>query len=78
MTRLRGDGPYDLVHTVRFYFEDDGTGYGTETAHRKGLVPYPVVIPLLAKSMCESHPAMAPYKYEDFLSQQMLDTGVLD
>lgn len=73
-----GDGPYDLVNTVRFYFEDDGTSYGAETAHRKGLVPYPVVIPLLAKSMCESHPAMAPYKYEDFLSQQMLDTGVLD
>lgn len=73
-----GDGPYDLISTIRFYLEDNGTSYGKETPHRKGLVSYPVVIPLIAKSMCESHPAMAPYKYEDFLSQQMLDTGVLD
>jgi len=72
-----GDGPYDLINTLRFYLEDDGTSYGVQTPHRKCLAPYPVVVPLIMKGMCDTHPAMAPYKYEDFLSRQMLDTGVL-
>ena len=25
---LCGDGPYDLINTIRFYLEDDGTSYG--------------------------------------------------
>jgi hypothetical protein len=72
-----GDGPYDLVNTVIFYLEDDGTSYGVQTPHRKGVVTYPVVMPLIIKGMYDSHPAMAPYNYEDFLSRQILDTGVL-
>ena len=73
-----GDGPYDLVTTMRYYLEDDGTSYGVETEHRKGTSTYPVVAPLIMKSMLETHPAMAPYKREDFMSQQFLDTGVCD
>jgi hypothetical protein len=75
---LCGDGPYDLVTTMRYYLEDDGTSYGVDTDHRKGTSTYPVVEPLIMKSMLETHPAMAPYKREDFMSQQLLDTGVCD
>lgn len=75
---LCGDGPYDLVSTMRYYLEDDGTSYGVETPHRKGKVMMPVVVPLILKGMSETHPAMASYKIEDFLSQQLIDTGVLE
>ena len=74
---LCGDGPYDLVETLRYYIEDDGMSYGVETAHRKGKVTLPVVVPLILKGMFETYPDMKAYKIEDFLSQQMLDTGVL-
>ena len=62
---LCGDGPYDLVQTIRYYFE-------------KGVTTMPVVMPLIVKGMFYSHPDVARYKLEDFLSQQLLDTGVLD
>lgn len=75
---LCGDGPYDLVTNIRYYFEDDGTSYGVETPHRKGLVTMPVVLPLIIKGMFDSHPDVAQYKLEDFLSKHLLDTGVLD
>lgn len=75
---LCGDGPYDLMTTIRYYFEDDGTSYGTETEHRKGMITMPVVVPLIVKGMFDSHPDMAQYKMEDYLSQQLIDTGVLD
>ena len=61
-----------------YYFYDDGTSYGVETDHRKGISTYPVVVPMIIKGMCATHPAMAPYRIEDYLSQQLLDTGVLD
>ena len=73
-----GDGPYDLIETMRYYFYDNGTSYGVETDHRKGISTYPVVVPMIIKGMCATHPAMAPYRIEDYLSQQLLDTGVLD
>ncbi len=72
-----GDGPYDLVQTLRYYSEDDGTSYGVETDHRKNMCTYPIVIPLIIKGMCSTHPAMAKYRIEDFLSQQLIDTDVL-
>ena len=72
-----GDGPYDLIETMRYYFDDDGNNYGQETDHRKGICTYPVVLPLIIKGMCATHPAMAPYRIEDFLSQQLIDTDVL-
>lgn len=74
---LCGDGPYDLIETLRYYFEDDGTSYGMNTDHRKNMSTYPVVVPLIIKGMCSTHPAMAKYRIEDFLSQQLLDTDVL-
>ena len=73
-----GDGPYDLVTTIRYYMEDDGTSYDVKTDHRKGTSTYPAVAPLIMKGMFETHPAMAPYKIGDFMSQQLLDTGVCD
>lgn len=57
--------------------EDDGTSFDVQTPHRKGFVTLPSVVPLIIKGMCETHPVLASYKYEDFLSQQLLDTGVL-
>ena len=75
---LCGDGPYDLVETLRYYIEDDGTSYGIETSHRKGQATLPVVVPLILKGMFETHPEMAAYQIGDLLSQQLLDTGVLD
>jgi hypothetical protein len=75
---LCGDGPYDLVTTMRYYLEDDGTSYGVETTHRKGLATLPAVVPLILKGMLDTHPDMKAYKIEDLLSQQLLDTGILD
>ena len=72
-----GDGPYDLIETMSYYFEDNGTSYGADTEHRKGISTYPVVVPMIIKGMCATHPAMASYRIEDFLTQQLLDTGVL-
>ena len=72
-----GDGPYDLTETLRYYIEDDGKSYGVETSHRKDKVTMPLVVPLILKSMCESHPEMKPYSIGSYLSQQLLDTGVL-
>ena len=72
-----GDGPYDLIETMRYYFDDDGTSYGAETDHRKGICTYPVVVPLIIKGMCSTHPAMASYRINDYLSQQLIDTDVL-
>ena len=73
-----GDGPYDLLTTLRYYIEDDGTSYSVETAHRKGIITMPVVVPLIVKGMFDSYPEMAQYGMEDYLSQQLIDTGVLD
>jgi hypothetical protein len=75
---LCGDGPYDLVTTMRYYLEDDGTSYGVETNHRKGLATLPAVVPMILKGMVETHPDMKAYQIGDLLSQQLLDTGVLD
>ena len=74
---LCGDGPYDLVTTMRYYIEDDGNSYGMETPHRKGKATLPVVVPLILKGLSETHPDMKPYGMECYLSQQLLDTGVL-
>lgn len=67
-----------MISTIRYYIEDDGTSYGVDTPHRKGKVTLPVVLPLILKGMFETYPDMKVYKIEDFLSQQLLDTGILD
>ena len=66
------------VPTVRYYFDDNGDSYGVTTSHRKGIVTMPVVMPLIIKGMCSGNAHLAPYGVEEFLSQQMIDTGVLD
>ena len=73
-----GDGPYDLISTVRYYFDDNGDNYGVTTSHRKGIVTMPVVMPLIIKGMCSGNAHLTAYGVEHFLSQQMIDTGVLD
>lgn len=73
-----GDGPYDLVATLRYYFDDNGDSFGVETPHTKGSTTMPVVLPLIIKGMLDSHPEMKDYRIEDFLSQQMLDTGIME
>lgn len=73
-----GDGPYDLVATMRYYVEDDGNSYGQETDHRKGINTMPMVVPMIIKGMIDTHPDMKDHQLTDYLSQQFLDTGIMD
>ena len=73
-----GDGPYDLLATLQYYINDDGTSYGTSTDHRKGMIALPMVIPMIIKGMLDTHPDMQTHTLEDYLSQQFLDTGIMD
>ena len=73
-----GDGPYDLVATMRYYMEDDGNSFDTETDHRKGMNTMPMVVPMIIQGMLDTHPDMKGHKLEDYLSQQFLDTGIME
>ena len=73
-----GDGPYDLVATMRYYMEDDGNSYGQETDHRKGINTMPMVVPMIIQGMIDTHPDMKNHQLSDYLSQQFLDTGIMD
>ena len=73
-----GDGPYDLIATLRYYVEDDGDSYGEKTDHRKGLNTMPMVVPMIIKGMIDTHPDMKDHELTDYLSQQFLDTGIMD
>ena len=73
-----GDGPYDLIATLRYYVEDDGDSYGQQTDHRKGINTMPMVVPLIIKGMIDTHPDMKDHQLSDYLSQQFLDTGIMD
>ena len=75
---LCGDGPYDLIATMRYYMEDDGDSYGQTTDHRKGLNTMPMVMPMIIKGMLDTHPDMKGHRLEDYLSQQFLDTGIME
>ena len=74
---LCGDGPYDPIATLRYYFDDDGTSYGVSTKHRKEQLTMPVVLPLIIKGMLDSNLDMQSHKLTDFFSKQFLDTGVI-
>ena len=74
---IAGDGPYDLIATMRYYMEDDGESYGQETKHRKGMNTMPMVVPMIIKGMLDTHPDMKGHQLEDYLSQQFLDTGIM-
>ena len=73
-----GDGPYDLIATLRYYMTDNGTSYGAQTVHRQGTCTLPMVIPMIIKGMLDTHPDMKTHTLEDYLSQQFLDTGIMD
>lgn len=73
-----GDGPYDLIETMSYYLNDDGYSYDTMTDHRKDFVTYPVVVPLIFNGLCITDAQMGEYKIGDYLSQQLMDTGVLN
>ena len=75
---LCADGPYDLISTIRYYLEDNGESYDTKTDHRRGMIALPMVIPMIIKGMLDTHPDMKAHKLEDYLSQQFLDTGIMD
>ncbi|MCR5779516.1 MAG: hypothetical protein K6G70_03105 [Bacteroidaceae bacterium] len=73
-----GDGPYDLIATLRYYLEDDGDSYGQETEHRKGMCTMPMVMPMILKGVLDTHPDMQDYALTDYFSQQFLDTGIME
>jgi len=75
---LCGDGPYDLLATMHYYIYDDGSNYGVTTDHQKGFTSMPQVVPMIIKGMLDSHPDLKHYTLEDYLSQQFLDTGIID
>ena len=75
-----GDGPYSPVDHLQYYMTDDGsTTYpGIKTSHRKERVSMPIVMPLILKGMLDSNPYMRQYAITDFLTQNFLNTGVID
>lgn len=60
-----GDGPYDLVETIRYYVE-------------KNRLDMPVVLPLILKGMVDAHPAMKSHSIRDYLSGRFLASGIID
>lgn len=73
-----GDGPYDLLATIRYYMEDNGESYDAETSHRSGMCTMPMVMPMIVKGALDTHPSMQGHTLEDYFSQQFLDTGIMD
>ena len=73
-----GDGPYDLIETMRYYFYDDGNSYNTTTDHRKGTSTYPIVVPLIVKGMLDTNPYMRAHKAADYFNPKFIETGILD
>lgn len=75
---LCGDGPYDLLATMRYYLDDDGTSYDVATAHRQDQVTLPAVLPMIMNGMIVGSPAMSNHKLNDYFAQSFLDTGIID
>ena len=73
-----GDGPHDLVETLKYYMFDNGDSYNALTEHRKGMLSMTVVFPLILKGMLNADPEMKNYRLEDFFTQQFLDTGIIE
>ena len=73
-----GDGPYDLVATMRYYLDDNGYSYDTQTKHLKGMSTMPMVMPMIIKAALDTYPYMKDHVIEDYFSQQFLDTGIMD
>ena len=75
---LCGDGPYDLIATLRYYMYDNGDSHDVTTIHEAGKATLPVVLPMILKGMIDSDPTLAVYQLTDYLVQEFLDTGILD
>lgn len=73
-----GDGPYDLIETMKYYMFDDGNSSGVQTTHTKGTLSIPVALPLIIKGVIDSHPQMKGHDISDYFSKQFLDTGIMD
>ena len=73
-----GDGPYDLMATMHYYLNDDGTSYDVTTAHNENEITFPVVLPMIMNGMIVGNPAMSQHKLDDYFEQSFLDTGVMD
>ena len=63
-----GDGPYDLISTLMYYTERDNNGEA---------LSMPVVLPLILKSMCATHPYMRNHHESDYFVERFLETGIL-
>ena len=74
---LCGDGPYDLITTLRYYMEDDGNSYGVTTEHRNGTLSMTIALPLIIKGMCDSNPYMKSHSLSDYFTKQFIDTGII-
>jgi hypothetical protein len=75
-----GDGPYDPVNHLLYYMTDNGETYdgNKKTAHKAENVSMPIVMPLILKGMVDSNPYMRQHKITDYLTQNFLNTGVID
>ena len=73
-----GDGPYDLMATMRYYLDDDGTSYDVTTAHGEDEITFPVVLPMIMNGMIVGNSSMSSHKLNDYFAQSFLDTGVMD
>lgn len=73
-----GDGPYDLIATLRYYLDDNGTSYDVTTDHRKDQVTMPFVLPMIMNGMIVGNPTMSQHKLGDYFAQEFLDTGIMD
>lgn len=75
-----GDGPYSPVDHLLYYMTDNGETYDgdNKTYHEPGRVSMPIVMPLILKGMLDTNPYMRQYNINQFLTQNFLNTGVID
>lgn len=73
-----GDGPYDLIATLRYYLDDNGTSYDVTTDHRQNQITMPFVLPMIMNGMIVGNSAMSQHKLGDYFAQEFLDTGIMD
>ena len=73
-----GDGPYDLMATMSYYLDDDGTSYDVTTPHGEDEMTLPAVLPMIMNGMIVGNPSMANHKLDDYFAQTFLDTGIME
>ena len=64
-----GDGPYDPMATLYYYAQQCNGG---------DPLAMPVVMPLILKGMCDFNPYMKNHNVSDYLSQNFLNSGILN